>query len=91
MRVKIPRLFAEDHDINRELPSGLWLDANDRYMTYYCNPVELQAWLEDALFYADLDHWKLAGPDWYREGGRAICASAKRALPHIRAAINANH
>jgi hypothetical protein len=87
MRVKIPRLFAEDHDIGRQLPSGDWLDANNRYMTYFCSREELEGWLEDAKFYADLDHWKLGGPDWYRDGGREICISAKRALPHIRAAI----
>jgi len=88
MIVKIPRVFAEDHEITRDIPSGKRLDENSRYVIYDADQRELDEWLNDAIFYADRDHW--SGEYWYRhEGGRSICRSAERAVPLIEKALNA--
>ena len=78
--VRIPRLFAEDHEAARELPSGDRVNVNKRYITYKANNTELVEWLDDARFYADEKYWRDASEF---DEIKSIVNSAKRAVPNI--------
>ena len=88
MIVKIPRLFAEDHDNSRELPSGKRLDVNSHYVTYDADQEELEEWLNDAQFYADVDYWR-AATDGNHHYLLPTIKSAQRAVPRIKKVLNA--
>ena len=88
MIVKIPRLFAEDHDIGRDLPSGKCLDVNNHYMTYDANQDELEEWLDDAKFYANVDYWRSA-TDGNHHYLLPLIKSAQRAVPRIEKVLYA--
>ncbi len=86
MIIKIPLTFAEDHDIVRELPSGIRIDVNKRYATYEVTREDLQEWLEDAELYADLDWWREATVGNHQDL-LPVIRSAERSLPIIKAAL----
>lgn len=81
MIIKIPQKFAWDHSMERLLPSGQLIEWTARFGVFDVDKLDLQSWKESAEYYADLDRWK--NEDWFKNGGRAICLSAKAALKRI--------
>ena len=57
--VDVPRYFAEDHMITRDLPSGELLKQGPRLWRFACTIDDLKEWLSDADYY-----WDCASEGW---------------------------
>jgi len=58
-QIEIPSLFAEDHSLYRDIPSGDLIKEGKLLWTFRCNEEELAEWISDAEFYSDREHWKM--------------------------------
>ena len=58
-QIEIPSLFAEDHSLYRDIPSGDLIKEGKLLWTFRCNEEELAEWISDAEFYSDWEHWKM--------------------------------
>ena len=56
--IEIPSLFAEDHSLYRDIPSGDLIKEGKLLWTFRCNEEELAEWFNDARFYSDRENWK---------------------------------
>ena len=83
-QIEIPSLFAEDHSLYRDIPSGDLIKEGTLLWTFRCNEEELAEWINDAEFYSDRENWKGAmGSEDYADL-LPIIKSAERTVKRLK-------